>query len=283
MKQASLGVAIGVAAVACMYGAIRYASGWWWLVYWAVVVAYKVVTALLFRSLVIPLFYRISALPEGEVEERLRRLMDRLRVPYCSFAVLQVGTKTRRANALTTGAGKSTRILLTDTLLSEFSPSEIEALAAHELGHHVHRDLTKRLAFLSIIYLAGLGLVQWIIAFLVKDPENLANTPIYMLAFVGMSPYIALIFAAFVRRQERAADRYAWKAIEDINSYITAMKKLQAQNMISYGRADQWGHTHPAIEQRIKDAEKMLSQRLPATGAIAQAGQQTPGCPPRPS
>jgi Zn-dependent protease with chaperone function len=51
----------------------------------------------------------------------------------------------RRANAALVGVGSTRRILLSDTLLADFSDDEIEVILAHEIGHHVHADLSMAL------------------------------------------------------------------------------------------------------------------------------------------
>ena len=41
------------------------------------------------------------------------------------------------------GMGGTRRIILSDTLLENYSEDEIEAVLAHELGHHVRRHIVK--------------------------------------------------------------------------------------------------------------------------------------------
>ena len=41
------------------------------------------------------------------------------------------------------GMGATRRIILADTLLAGYSDDEIEAILAHELGHHVHKLILK--------------------------------------------------------------------------------------------------------------------------------------------
>src|SRR3712207_7216808 len=48
-----------------------------------------------------------------------------------------------KANAFFAGLGPTKRIALGDTLVSEFTPDEIEVIVAHELAHQVHRDIWK--------------------------------------------------------------------------------------------------------------------------------------------
>ena len=63
--------------------------------------------------------------------------------------------KTRKANAALAGLGGTRRILVSDTMLADYSDDEIEVVLAHELAHHVHGDIWKGIAFESALILAG--------------------------------------------------------------------------------------------------------------------------------
>jgi Zn-dependent protease with chaperone function len=54
--------------------------------------------------------------------------------------------RTSRVNAALTGLGRTRRIILSDTLLSDYRPEEVEAVLAHEMAHHVNHDIWKGLA-----------------------------------------------------------------------------------------------------------------------------------------
>ena len=66
----------------------------------------------------------------------------------------KLSEKSKKANAALTGLGNTRRIILADTLLANYSTDEIEAVLAHELGHHVHRHIFK-----SILVQAGITFV----------------------------------------------------------------------------------------------------------------------------
>ena len=63
----------------------------------------------------------------------------------------QLSDRTRKANAALAGLGRTRRILLSDTLLADHSDDEIEVILAHELAHHVHRDIWSGLALESVL------------------------------------------------------------------------------------------------------------------------------------
>ena len=76
---------------------------------------------------------------------RLTSLSRRAGVPVLGVYEWGLGAKTRRANAALVGSGRTRRMLVSDTLLAEYSDDEIEVILAHELGHHVHRDMSTAL------------------------------------------------------------------------------------------------------------------------------------------
>jgi STE24 endopeptidase len=101
--------------------------------------------------------------------------------------------RTRAANAALTGLGNTRRILLGDTLLKEFTPDEIETVLAHELGHHVHRDIPLGILIESLItmgglYLASLALTWGVTAFGLESPADIAALPLFALVmgFYGL-------------------------------------------------------------------------------------------------
>ena len=64
-------------------------------------------------------------------------------MPVLGVHELPLGERSRRASAALVGSGSTRRILLSDTLLADYSDDEIEVVMAHEMGHHVHRDMLK--------------------------------------------------------------------------------------------------------------------------------------------
>ena len=68
--------------------------------------------------------------------------------------------RTKSANAALIGIGNTRRIVLGDTLINEFTPDEIELVLAHELGHHVHKDIPLLIALGTLTTLIGLYLAS---------------------------------------------------------------------------------------------------------------------------
>ena len=67
-----------------------------------------------------------------------------------------LGEKTTRANAALVGVGRTRRILVSDTLLKDYSDDEIEVILAHEIAHHVHHDIWTALALETLVVAVAL-------------------------------------------------------------------------------------------------------------------------------
>ena len=107
--------------------------------------------------LLLPLFYRFSPLDRPALSARLLDLSRRAGVPVLGVFEWKLGAKTRKANAALVGSGATRRILLSDTLLADYTDEEIEVILAHELAHHAHRDILKGLAVQAVLLLLAAG------------------------------------------------------------------------------------------------------------------------------
>src|SRR4029079_3134621 len=105
--------------------------------------------------LLLPLFYTVKPLDRDTLRLRLLALAERAGARVFGAYEWGLGAKTRKANAALTGIGATRRILVSDTMLAEYSDEEIEVVLCHEIAHHVHGDIWKGLAFESALILAG--------------------------------------------------------------------------------------------------------------------------------
>ncbi len=116
--------------------------------------------------LLLPIFYSVKPLDRDALRARLLALAERAGARVLGAYEWGLGEKTKKANAALAGLGGTRRILVSDTMLAEFSDDEIEVVLAHEIAHHVHGDIWKGIAFESALivagfYLASLVLRRW--------------------------------------------------------------------------------------------------------------------------
>ncbi len=93
----------------------------------------------------------------------LRRLAEKARTRIHGVYTINLSSKTTTGNAALMGLGNTRRIVLGDTLLERYSTEEIEVIVAHELGHHVHRDMARLMVFQAAIILTGFYLANLVL------------------------------------------------------------------------------------------------------------------------
>jgi len=262
LKGFVLGLALALVAAEVVYALIAWNQRWWWL---AAAVIGATATVLLVRLapvLLLPLFFKFTPLARGELSARLLELSRRAGVSVLGVYEWGLGAKTRRANAALVGTGGTRRILLSDTLLAQYTDDEIEVILAHELAHHVHRDITKGLALEFLLLLASGYVASRAIASTwqplgLRAPEDPSGLPVLLLSAGAVMLSATPLVNAFSRSNERRADRYALDLTHLHDPFVAAMRRLGAQNLAEENpsRLTVWlFHSHPPIEERIDAA-----------------------------
>ncbi len=149
-----VGLVLAAIVAELLYFIMREAPQHWWLIAWAAFLGLFVLLAQLAPVVLFPIFYKFAPLENEELKERLVKLGERAGTRVRGVYQWKLSEKSKKANAALTGLGNTRRIILADTLLANYSTDEIEAVLAHELGHHVHRHIFK-----SILVQAGITFV----------------------------------------------------------------------------------------------------------------------------
>ena len=261
-KGVLLGQVLAALGSAVVFGALRNWPAHWWWISAAVFTAGMVGLARLAPVVLLPMFYKFKPLERPALVARLLRLAQKARTDVVGVFEWVLSGHTRKANAALAGMGQTRRILLSDTLLADFSEDEIEVVLAHELAHHVHRDLWRGIAAQTLLLFAGFFMADLVLRW-VADPAGLrglsdpAALPLLMLVAGAWSLLLLPLVNALSRAQERAADRYALDTTRNVDAFVTAMKRLSQQNLAEeYPSAlVRWlFYSHPPIRERIEAA-----------------------------
>ena len=247
-----------------LYFCIRQWPQGWWIVCWAFFLALFVVFAQIAPIVLFPIFYHFKPLENESLRDRLTQLSTRAGTKVRGVYEWMLSEKSKKANAALTGLGNTRRIILADTLLSNYSDDEIEAVLAHELGHHVHKHIFKSIVMQAAISFLGFWLLKLIVRYSYQSADwftsqyDFANLPLIVLVASGLSLLLLPALNAYSRFNERQADRYAWRNIASIEPFITAMNKLAEQNL-SERNPPRWVeilfNSHPPIGKRVAAAE----------------------------
>lgn len=265
-KGALVTLLLAVAGAELLYLAIRQLPRAWWLAAGLGFGAGILLLARLAPVMLLPLFYRFSALDRPDLAARLGSLTTRAGLPAMDVRVWGLGEKSRRANAALVGVGRTRRILLSDTLLSGYTDDEIEVVLAHELAHHANGDVLTAVAAQTGVLTAGLAAGAGLLALSrrfglapgVLGAGDVAGLPIILLAIGGVSIALTPFVNALSRRHEHRADEYALRLTQRPEAFVSAMRRLGAQNLAEPhpSRVALWMfHSHPPIEQRVARAK----------------------------
>lgn len=275
-KAGALALLFAVLGASIVYAALRWSFAWWWLISAAIFTLATIVLAQLAPVLLLPLFYRFKPLDRPALANRLLALASKANTHIRGVFEWTLSAHTKKANAALAGIGGTRRILLSDTLLADYSDDEIEVVLAHELSHHVHHDLWRALAVQTALLVAGfyaahlaLGLFADRLA--LRGTDDPAGLPLLLLVG-GLCSFICLPLAnALSRSHERRADRYALELTRQPEAFISAMKRLSQQNMAEEypSRVVQWlFYSHPPIRERIDAARRWAAHNVPRVAAL---------------
>jgi len=262
-KGLVLSLVLGLLMVEVLYWLLAVTPAVWWVIAAALYLVFTVGLANLGPVLLVPLFFKMSPLDRPELVRGLQALAQRAGVHVGGVYCIELSSKTTAANAALMGLGKTRRIVIGDTLLNQYSPSEIEVVFAHELGHHVHHDVPKLVLLQTGLTFIGLFIAHEVLhwgvgAFGYQGIGDPATLPLLAL-FLGLYGFLTAPLSNWVSRQaERSADLYALRTTGDAPAFIDTMVKLANQNLAVVW-PPRWEevlfYDHPSIGERIAFGE----------------------------
>jgi len=268
-----LGLVVGTVLCEIVYALIRTSPEHWWIIAWLIFLGLFVFFAQIAPVVLFPLFYKFVPLQNEALKERLMRLGERAGTRVRGVYEWKLSEKSKKANAALTGLGNTRRIILADTLLQNYSDDEIEAVLAHELGHHVHGHILKSIAVEAVVTLVGFWAANQVLRYAIDQQHmfehmaDFANLPLLVLVSTGLSVLLMPALNAYSRFNERQADLYCWKSVPSITPYVTAMEKLNQQNLSESHPSrlvEILFHSHPPVSKRIAAAEEWARKHRPS-------------------
>ncbi|QAT17683.1 hypothetical protein BU251_08100 [Candidatus Velamenicoccus archaeovorus] len=273
LKKSVVAFIVSLALLESVYFFLSQFPGTWWL--WAACFWFflSIILARIFPYAILPLFFRVRPLEEGEVRRRILALFGRYGVRLKDIFVLDFSRKTVKANAMVAGLGAAKRIFLADTLLGSFSPQEIEVVLAHELGHYLRHDTAKLVVASLASGLFSFGLAyflfdRFLAVFGFAGPSDVAALPLLLLILFAAGFVLLPLQNGFSRILERQADRFALEATRATEgspeqrrgateAFVSMMRKLGEKNLADFSPSrgmEIFFYDHPPIAKRIRMA-----------------------------
>jgi STE24 endopeptidase len=269
LKALAIGAQLGLIMLELLYLALRLTGNTWWLWVAGGLLLFNVILSNLAPVLIMPLFNKYVPLGDEhqELQERLLNLAKNANTKIKGVFKFDMSKRTNAANAALTGIGNTRRIVLGDTLINEFTVDEIETVLAHELGHHVHKDIPFLIAFGTLsttlsLFIASLALNAAVNFFSFTSPADIAAFPALMLILSAYGLLTSPIDNAISRWRENMADDYALSSTKKGEAFASAFTRLANQNL---GEIDpeKWVvfmfYSHPPLGERIEKARRFQS------------------------
>ncbi len=223
-----------------------------------------VVALFLLSALVLPLVivrFRSTALT-GETRTRLDALAARIGVHVRDFRVIK-GRGQKVANAAQMGVLPGLRyVLLTDYLLDELEPHQLEAVVAHELGHARRHHVLVKLGAVVGVWIALEALL------LALGRGSGAATALLTLPVFIAFPFGILLVQGLVGvRLETAADDIAAHEV-GAQPLVEALEHIGQLNDTKRDTSRRWAliTQHPGLQTRLDHLRKNADVSLSTPG-----------------
>lgn len=267
VKGMILGVILGTPLLAAILYCFKAFPETWWL--WAAVtmIAFQLLMLVLYPMLIVPLFNKLSPLPEGELKDRLLALGERAGFRAKTIQVIDGSKRSGHSNAYFTGFGKFRRIVLYDTLIEQLSPEELEAVLAHEIGHYKRGHIPKMLAVAS----GSILLAFWLLHLIMQQKvfytafgfSTDAGVVPALLLFSLLSPVVTFWLGPLMnrlsRKHEYEADAFAREHTGGADALVGSLRKLHEKNLSNLNPHPFYSafyYSHPTLIERERALEQ---------------------------
>lgn len=239
---------------------VRWVGELWWVWGFGVLFAFQILMMVFYPKLILPLFNKLTPLPEGELRARLLALGERTGFRANSIEVMDGSKRSGHSNAFFTGFGRFRRIVLFDTLINQLTTEELEAVLAHEIGHYRRGHIPKMIAVSALLQLAGFAFIAWLArsnwfnpAFGFPLGELAPSLLLFGLLSGAVTFWLSPLGNYFSRKHEYEADEFARKAMGSESAMVGALRKLAQKNLTNltpHPWFSAFYYSHPTLVER---------------------------------
>jgi STE24 endopeptidase len=263
-KASALGFLLGLVIVILVYWLLDLFPDVWWLWAGIFLLLLSLLLTRLTPTLLLPIFFKLEPLGDVKLKKRLVNLAKRAQAQVVGVFTINLSSKGTTANAMLAGLGRTRSIILTDTLLQKYTSDEIEVILAHELGHHLHKDIPKLIAVQAAMILLGLYLSNLVLraSLIPLDFQGIADVAVFPLLFMSIAAFgliMTPLTNAYSRYVEASADKAAIELTANAKAFVTVMTRLTNQNL-SVANPSRWEellfYDHPPYTKRVSLAHR---------------------------
>jgi STE24 endopeptidase len=236
-----------------------------WIWFSAVAAAFILFVNMFYTSLILPLFNKLTPLPDGDLKDAINNFARNVNFPLDSIFVIDGSKRSKKANAFFSGIGKKKKIVLYDTLIANHTTEELVAVLAHEVGHFKK----KHIVWGYLLSIAQIVFTLFVLSRMIYA-ENVSlalggsqlafhlNLLAFGILFSPISGITGLFLKMYSRKNEFEADAYARDTYEG-KALSQALKRLSVDNL-----SDLYPHpwyvffhySHPPLLDRLEALQR---------------------------
>ena len=261
IKGYLLGALVGGGLLSLMIWLVQVLGSAFWIWFALIAAGFVLFVNLFYTSLILPLFNKLTPLPDGELKDAIRKFSQHVNFPVDNIFVIDGSKRSKKANAFFSGMGKKKKIVLYDTLIANHTTDELVAVLAHEVGHYKK----KHIVWSYILSILQIAFTLFILSLMIFN-ENLSlalggttqaihlNLLAFGILFSPISGVTGLLMNMYSRKNEFEADAYARDTFK-ASALVTALKRLSVDNLSNL-YPHPWyvffHYSHPPLLKRLE-------------------------------
>lgn len=235
----------------------------WWVWGFLLLTGFQLLMLVLAPRVIVPLFNKLSPLPEGPLHERLLALGEKAGFAIDRIQVIDGSRRSRHSNALFTGFGRFRRIILFDTLIEQLEPEQLAAVMAHEIGHSKCGHIPKLLLRSTLTGFCAFAILGWLVnlqpfyaafGFTYEPGSIVPALFLFSLWMPLVTFWLEPLTNRISRRFEYEADAFARELMGgDPAPLIEALRKLHEENksnLTPHPLYSGFHYSHPTLIER---------------------------------
>lgn len=261
IKGYILGGLIGGGLLALLIYLVNQIGPNFWIWFGFIASAFVLFMNMFYTSLILPLFNKLSPLPDGELKTAIEQFAQKVNFPLDNIFVMDGSKRSKKANAFFSGIGTKKKIVLYDTLIENHTTDELVAVLAHEVGHFKK----KHIVWSYVISVAQIFFMLFVLSLMIynanlsialggKEQAIHLNLLAFGILFSPISGVTGLFMSLLSRKNEFEADAYAKKNFSG-PALATALKKLSVDtlsNLFPHPVYVFFHYSHPPLLERLK-------------------------------
>jgi STE24 endopeptidase len=261
LKGYVLGALIGGGLLAVLIYLVQRLGPGFWIWFALLTAGFVLFVNLFYTSLILPLFNKLTPLPDGDLKAAIQAFAKKVEFPLDSIFVMDGSKRSKKANAFFSGIGKKKKIVLYDTLIENHTTDELVAVLAHEVGHFKK----KHIVWSYFISIGQIFFVLFVLSLMLYN-DNLSialggveraihlNLLAFGILFSPISGITGLLMTLLSRKNEFEADAYARENFSGA-ALSNALKKLSVDslsNLYPHPAYVFFHYSHPPLLQRLE-------------------------------